>query len=423
MKILTVSQLFYPDTVGGSERVIYEQSRGLVKRGHDVTVVVQRGKPGLPAEETIDGIRVIRYGNLKLRYWLGASMTDLTAGREAIRQLLMRESFDAVILHHPFPAAAYFKARGGNLAPAVYVFHASVYRELAFQKKEKKRSVTQSVFGMILGAVSTPILLRRVRSTERFAIGKCQRIVVLSDFSRRVIKETYGVDDSFITEIPGGVDLDAFRPSPSIRALRDRLKMPTDRMVFITVRRLVPRMGLEELLVAAERLFRRETNFQLYIGGTGPERERLMRLARKLGIQRFVTFLGFVEARALPDYYAAADLFVLPTVAFEGFGIATLEAMASGTPVLATPVGASPELVTQLDPTLIVADTSPDSLAAGLRDFMARPREAREELRRKARRVAETVYPWSRCIDSLENELISLASMGGDKPVASRGNI
>lgn len=420
MRILTVSQLFYPDTVGGSERVIYEQSRGLARRGHEVTVAVQRARPGLPKEDLIDGIRVIRYGDPKMRFWLGASMTDLVAGKAALRRLLATERFDAVIVHHPFPAAAYFHARGDNVSPTIYVFHASTYRELMFQKKEKKRSISQSVLGMVAGAVSAPILLRRVRSTERFAIGKCQRVVVLSDFSRRVIEETYGVDDRFVSEIPGGVDLDTFRPTPNVRSLRERLKMPTDRMVFLTVRRLVPRMGLEELLVASERLFRRATDFQLYIGGTGPERERLLRTARKLGIQRFVTFLGFVEARDLPDYYAAADLFVLPTVAFEGFGIATLEAMASGTPVLGTPVGASPELIGKLDPGMIVADTSPDSLAAGMADFMRRPRDERDALRRKAREIAERDYPWSRSIDLLENELLSLVHGAGAGPAGNR---
>jgi glycosyltransferase involved in cell wall biosynthesis len=407
LKILTVSLLYYPDTVGGSERVIYEQSRGLAARGHEVTVVTQRAQADLPSEELIDGVRVIRYGHPRRRFWFGRSLTDLTVGRSALRRLLEREKFDAVILHHPFPAAAYFKARGRNIAPAIYVFHASVYRELVFLKKEKKRAIAESVFGMLASAVAAPILLRLVRSAERSSIGESQKIVVLSDFSKQIIKETYGVSDEYITKIPGGVDLETFRPSPNIRSLRDRLKMPTDRMIFLTIRRHVARMGLEELLVASERLFRRETNFQLYVGGLGPETERLKRLARKLGIQRFVTFLGFVEARALPDYYAAADLFVLPTVAFEGFGIATLEAIASGTPVLGTPVGASPELINQLDPSLIVQDTAPDSLAEGLSGFMRRSFEERAELRRRARMIAETVYPWRRSIDLLENELLA----------------
>lgn len=411
MRILTVSQLFYPDTVGGSERVVYEQSRGLVRRGHQVTVVVQRNRPDLPDEETVDGIRVLRYGSARHRFLFGASHTDLTAGVARLRRLLAEESFDVAVLHHPTPAYAYLKARGGNIVPVLYVFHASVYRELVHLKKERRRPVTQSVFGMMVGLVATPFLLRRLRKVERAAIVSSQRVAVLSEFSRELVKETYGVADEGIVKIPGGVDLDTFRPASSVRAIRQRLGLPQDRMVFLTVRRLVPRMGIEELLRGAATLLAERPDFQLVIGGIGPERDALAKLARSLGVWRSVTFLGFVQPRDLPDYYAAADLFVLPTVAFEGFGIATLEALAAGTPVVGTPVGASPELLQALDPALITDDATPAGIAAGLRRFLALSVAERDELRRTARALAERAYPWSRSVDLLENELIALARL------------
>jgi glycosyltransferase involved in cell wall biosynthesis len=408
MRILTVSQLFYPDTVGGSERVLYEQSRGLVERGHQVTVLVQRARRELADEEIIDGIRVLRYGHPGKRFWLGASLTDLTAGVAAARRLLRESAFDVAVLHHPSPAHAFFKAAGNHVPPALYVFHASVYRELLHQKKERKRPVTQSVFGSMIGAVATPLLLRRIRDMERGAIARSQRVVVLSDFSKQVVQETYHVPDQAIIKIPGGVDLETYRPHPSVRSLRQQLHLPDDRKIFLTIRRLVPRMGIEELLYAAAELFRSATQFHLYIGGTGPERERLQTLTKKLGIQRFVTFLGFVKPRELPDYYAAADLFVLPTVAFEGFGIATLEALASGTPVLGTPVGASPEIIRPLDPRLLTRDASASGIAEGMRTFLAMSPQERETLRRSARALVETTYPWSRSLDLLENTLLLL---------------
>lgn len=408
MHILTVSQLLYPDTVGGSERVLYEQARGLVRRGHEVTVLVQRARPELADEEAIDGMRVLRYGKPGGRFWFGASITDLTAGVTAARRVLREQAFDVAVLHHPSPAHAFFKAAGTNAPPALYVFHASVYRELLHQKKERKRPVTQSVFGSMVGAIATPLLLRRIRDMERGAIARSQRVAVLSDFSKQVVQETYHVPEAAIVKIPGGVDLETYRPHPSVRSLRLQLGLPDDRKIFLTMRRLVPRMGIEELLQAAAELFRTATQFQLYVGGTGPERERLQRLAQKLGIQRSVTFLGFVKPRELPDYYAAADLFVLPTVAFEGFGIATLEALASGTPVLGTPVGASPEIIGALDPRLLTKDATATGIAQGMRAFLEMPPQEREALRRAARALAETTYPWSRSLDLLENTLLLL---------------
>ncbi len=411
LRILTVSQLFYPDTVGGTERVVYEQSKGLARRGHEVTVVVQRARKELPDEEMIDGIRVIRYGHAAHKFFFGASQTDLTAGVARLRRLLAAERFDVVVLHNPTPAYAYFKARGGNIAPVLYMFHASVYRELLHMKNVKKRAVTSSVFGQLVGSIATPLLLRRVRTVERSAILQSQRIAVLSEFSRELALQNFPIANESIVTIPGGVDLETFRPHPNVRALRQNLGLPNDRMVFLTVRRLVSRMGIEELLHAAAELLRMQTNFQLVIGGAGPERERLVRLARSLGIWHSVQFLGFIPPRALPDYDAAADLFVLPSVAYEGFGIATLEALACGTPVLGTPIGASPELINALDPSLIVAEATPTAIADGLRAYMARPPADRETLRRKARELAETTYPWSRSVDLLENTLLELAAM------------
>ena len=75
-----------------------------------------------------------------------------------------------------------------------------------------------------------------------------------------------------------------------------------------------------------------------------------------------------MEESELRDWYRAADLVVLPTVAYEGFGMVTAEALATGTPVVGTPVGATPELLEPLDPRLVAAGSDPDALAAAIRN-------------------------------------------------------
>ncbi|TAL19449.1 glycosyltransferase family 1 protein [Patescibacteria group bacterium] len=407
MRLLIVTQLFYPDTIGGSERVVYEHARALGGRGHEVTVVVQRARLELPEAEMIDGVRVFRYGSVNFRRWFGASLTDLFAGRRTLARLLNEEIFDAAILHHPFPAWAYFRARGRKIIPTLYFFHASVYRELVYERG-RGRPISRSVLGVLAERLFAPLLLARVRWVERKVLRNSSRIAVLSDFSRRIISETFRAPENLIIKIPGGVDLETYRPHPNPRALRMRLNLPTDRAVILSVRRLVPRVGLEELLAAAEELLRRAPSLQLVVGGSGPERNRLVALARRLGISRSVTFLGTVAPRDLPDYYAAADLFVMPSVAFEGFGLATLEALAASTPVVGTPVGAIPEILNQLDRELVAVDATPAALAAAIQNFLDRPPVEREELRRRARELAESEYPWSRSVDLLENELTKL---------------
>jgi glycosyltransferase involved in cell wall biosynthesis len=80
--------------------------------------------------------------------------------------------------------------------------------------------------------------------------------------------------------------------------------------------------------------------------------------------------IGFVADEDLATLYASADLFVLPTLTLEGFGLVTVEALACGTPVIGTPVGATPEILTLLDPRLVAADTTPTGLTNAVIGFL-----------------------------------------------------
>ena len=104
----------------------------------------------------------------------------------------------------------------------------------------------------------------------------------------------------------------------------------------------------------------------MLIGGAGSHRAALERQVGELGLDKHVTFLGFVPDADLPRYYQAADVFVLPTRELEGFGLVTAEALACGTPVLGTPVGATPELLETLDPGLVFQDATAGAMEADL---------------------------------------------------------
>jgi glycosyltransferase involved in cell wall biosynthesis len=103
------------------------------------------------------------------------------------------------------------------------------------------------------------------------------------------------------------------------------------------------------------------------VAGSGSLSGALPRLAAELGVAERVLFVGPVaDDSRLADWYRASDLFVLPTTAYEGFGMATVEALSSGTPVVGTAVGATPELLTPLDPRLVAASADPGTLAASI---------------------------------------------------------
>lgn len=405
-KILIVSQLYFPDTFGGSERVVAEHARLLAARGHQVVVLVHRDRAELPAEETIDGVRVIRYGRPLLRKLMGKSFVDLLAVPKAFEALLAEWVPDAVILHHPFPGAGYFRSAYSRAFPAVYVFHASVYKEL--QLDRKFGSISRSLLGKIVGIVGTPLQLAVTKAQEHKALARSERILTLSRFSLKLLAETYPDVAGKAQEIPGGVDLVAFSPRPSRRALRIHLGIPEDADLALTVRRLVPRMGLPLLIDACIAAREKHPKLICLIGGSGPDDAKLRGIIKRKRAEHVVRLIGSIPVGRLADYYGAADLYVLPTIAYEGLGLTTLEALASGLPVVGTPVGATPDILQPINPAFVADAATPDALARAMSAYLRLPEAERAARRAQVRRYAEDHWRWERSVEALEAVLADL---------------
>ena len=137
-----------------------------------------------------------------------------------------------------------------------------------------------------------------------------------------------------------------------------------------------------------------------------------MRLSGELGLDDRARFVGRVEESELRDWYRAADLVVLPTVAYEGFGMVTAEALATGTPVVGTPVGATPELLEPLDPRLVAVGSDPTALADAIRQALS---FADDRFRERCRAYAVARFDWDSVIVEWEDAL-SDAALGPDGP-------
>jgi glycosyltransferase involved in cell wall biosynthesis len=205
------------------------------------------------------------------------------------------------------------------------------------------------------------------RWVERSVYKSARKLIVLSGAFRDILVRDYGVPAERIAVIPGGVDVGRFRPAAGRQECRSRLGWPQGGKIIFCVRRMVRRMGLENLVEAFGRIAASHPDAMLALGGRGPLLEDLRRQASALGLGDRILFCGFIPEENLPMAYAAADFSIVPSQALEGFGLITLESLACGTPVLVTPVGGLPETVRDLDPTLVLADSSTDSLAEGLR--------------------------------------------------------
>jgi len=128
-------------------------------------------------------------------------------------------------------------------------------------------------------------------------------------------------------------------------------------------------MGLENLIEAFGLFIKKNPDAFLLIAGKGPEKQKLEEISHKLKLLSKIKFLGFVDEEKLPLYYRAVDVFVLPTIKLEGFGLVILESFAIGCPVLGTPVGAIPEVLENFDRSFILKSTRPEDIAGGIEKF------------------------------------------------------
>lgn len=212
------------------------------------------------------------------------------------------------------------------------------------------------------------VVLRR--ALERHVYKRGNLHIVLSKAFGEVLETRYGVNPATLRVVPGCVDVGHFSANIERREARAALGLPQDRPLLFCIRRLVSRMGLEDLVDAMSVVRQSMPDVLLTIAGKGALMEPLQARIDELGLSRNVRLAGFVADEALPLWYRASDLSIVPTVALEGFGLTTIESLASGTPVLVTPVGGLPEAVARLSDNLVLESSGAAALGSGVVDAL-----------------------------------------------------
>jgi glycosyltransferase involved in cell wall biosynthesis len=205
-----------------------------------------------------------------------------------------------------------------------------------------------------------------------------------------------GVDPAKVTVLRNGVDLTRFSPIDPVVA-RERFGLAADARVVASVGHLIPRKG-HDLVIAALRDVPEAT---LLIAGEGPDHASLAALATRTGVAGRVRFLGQLAHDALPAVYSASDALVLAS-SNEGWANVLLEAMACGTPVVATDVGGSREVVAAPEAGILLDRRDSASIGAALKTLLAAP-PARAATRRYAER-----FSWDETTHGQENLFASL---------------
>jgi D-inositol-3-phosphate glycosyltransferase len=250
-------------------------------------------------------------------------------------------------------------------------------------------------------------------STEHRVLDSADAVVVATEQEREDLVRLYGASPHKIRVIEEGVDLELFHPGDK-REARRALGVE-DENVVLYVGRIQPLKGLD-ILLRAMALLRDGANTRLMTVGGDLERDqtlgRLQTMAKGLGIRDRVTFTGAMKHTELPNYYRAADVFVLPS-RYESFGLAPLEAMACGTPVVASRVGGLTSYIREGRNGYLVPWRCPEPFAQRLDALLANPSLV-ESMGRAAREQALKMS-W----DGVADRMLSLYTRLEDEPLHS----
>ncbi len=373
MRIAYVHDAIYPFVKGGAEKRIYELSKRLVNRGHEVHVFGMRWWGEKPEIEQ-EGVHL--HGVCKAVSLYSKGRRSIRAAMTFARNVLpslMKERFDIIDCYQA-PYLHAFPTKVGALlkrTPLVVTWH-EVWRGYWREYLESLGTVGKLMEKTIL-------------------LGLADRVIAVSDQTKDDLV-SLGAKADKISIVPNGIDFNSIsKVSPS-----------PEKLDVVYLGRLIRPKNVDVLLKAVAILKGEFPGLKVGIIGNGPEKENLENLAEELGIQNNAKFFGFVEDfNEVVALMKSSKVFVIPSTQEGGASIVTLEANACGLPVVATdhPLGIDKRLI-HSGKTGFFVGLSPEAFAEKIRLLLKHDAQ-REEMNKNAIEFAQQ-YDWEKVVNSIE---------------------
>jgi glycogen(starch) synthase len=367
---------------GGLGRHVHAVAENQAARGDQVVVITQ-GSPGHPADEVVNGVRVIRverdapdvadWRDRFIEWTFGFNVAVARAGIALARDWRP----DVLHGHDWLVAQAAVLVQDAVLVPFVVTMPAT-------------ESGRQS-------GVLTTDLSRDIDSTEDWVVGEADAVIVCSEYMRDEVATLFGRPAEGIAVIPNGIDPDEWRPTDSRRrTMRRRYGTP----LVAFAGRLEVEKGVQTLIDAMAPLRRLVPGARAVVIGEGAAERDLHARARRRRLGDAVTFLGHVSETDLRSLVAAADVAVVPSL-YEPFGFVALEAIVLGAPLVVARTGGLATIVDDGRTGWQFTPGDPESLAEALAAVLADPRESR---RRAAAARADVLarYGWPTIVEQTD---------------------
>ena len=387
MNIVQVSggELRIPvDKGGGMEETIVGISRHLVKAGHDVTILDRKYSPADPDVEYLDGVKIVRLRARrfpKFNFTISFVLNQLSFAY-GVKNYLAKADFD-VIQAHVSISGLFLALTDRKL------------RNRLFYLSQTSRRVKKPL----------SLLDRMALALENRLVKRSRKTVVQNEIAKEKLIRAAGMKPEDVVFISTGTDTNKFNPNLDVGDIRQRYGLD-NRVNILFVGRINPDKGVEHLVKAADIVINefsyKKASFLLvgpvgqFVSGAGarsPYLAKVVKLIEDYGLEQNVRLTGALPLDDLRKLHVACDIFVLPSLT-EAMPTASLEAMASGKPVIGTKVGGIPMQIQDGKSGFLIDPADERQLAERIKHLIDNPSKAKE-MGAYGRKIAEEKFDWA----------------------------
>ncbi len=386
MKHILIFSTNYLPSLGGAEIAVKEITDRIPRDQYSFSMITARMSRKNPAQEVVGNISVYRVG---FGIWFDKFLLPFLGMRVA-RSIHSRQPISLLW--------SIMASQGGIAAVRFKRVFPKMKLLLTLQEGDEETHLRRYVLGI------TFLYRLFIQPFYHSVFFAADSITVISNYLK-ARAERIGVQVPII-RIPNGVDVAHFENHDSCSKEVYQGKKEGVRYL-VTVSRLVEKNGVDDLISAFALL---PNTTRLVIIGTGKEYKRLLQQTMRLGVKDRVDFLGMIQHEILPCYLKDADVFVR-TSRSEGLGNAFLEAMASGIPVVGTPVGGITDFLQHRVTGFIARVGDPDDIKQKILSALEE-NESRLQILNNARALIDREYKWSVIVSRFEKEVLDKLTMG-----------
>lgn len=376
MRILHITGEFPPYFIGGLSTYLYEISRSLCSRGHEIDVLVIKGSDSTYRQEWLpecDGI------NVAIRNFDAEGFSKFSEGVFNVKDI--EHEFNVCKSISKTPDVVHIHDWYGVLWASVIKYYYDIPTIMTAHLPLRS--------GFTYTGHSIPMKVKMRLEALGFRLADI--ITAPSDFIARGLVSEYNVPNKKIRIIPNGVDTQYISPH------RNENKKE---QVVLSVSRMTEQKGIEYLLESVRYVTNEIQHVKFLIAGDGPILGSLKSMSNFLAISDNVEFLGFTPRDRLLELYRLSDIFVSTSI-YEPFGLVILEAMASGTPIVAFSIGGIKEIVRDSVDGFLVSPCRVDLLSKSMVKILSNP-QLKLKCGNSARKRA-LEYGWKNVVTMLEN--------------------